>query len=250
MTSPTSMPQHPEAIKQQMQETKSSIAEKLETLEQKVADRVEQATTAVAETVETVKTTVEDTVETVKTSVVETVDTVRDAFDLSGHVDRHPWAMVGGAVALGFVGGWLLSEGSRRAPETTMSVEPPLPSPAMSRPQTATAHRTTNGHHKSNGHGAVRRPKQQGFLTLLANALMPNFEAIKEGLLATVTSVVKEKIAPAIMEQAQGIVTNAAEKLQENFSGTPEQARSRAEHEPQEGDWFTSPGATRFPARN
>ena len=56
---------------------------------------------------------VEGTVASVKETMQASVDTVKESLDLKGRVERHPWAMLGGAVATGFLGGWLLS-GSRR----------------------------------------------------------------------------------------------------------------------------------------
>src|SRR5687768_2848245 len=109
-----------EVIKQQMAETRESLADKLETLENKVigtventtqsvANTVESVTDAVQDTVATVKGTVHDTVEAVKGGVHDTVETVREAFDIRQQVDRHPWAMLCGSVALGFIGGYLLT---------------------------------------------------------------------------------------------------------------------------------------------
>jgi ElaB/YqjD/DUF883 family membrane-anchored ribosome-binding protein len=100
--------QDPEVIRSQIEETRSSLTEKLETLEQEVKETVVEARTAVTETVETVKETVENTVEAVKETVQGTVETVKHTFDLPGHVDRHPWAMVGGSLLAGFVVGGFL----------------------------------------------------------------------------------------------------------------------------------------------
>jgi len=106
------MPDEPEVIQQQMEETRAALAEKLETLENQVTSTVSDvtntvsaATNAVTETVETVKDAVGETVETVKESVKTT-------FDLAGHVERHPWLMMGGAVAVGYFGGRLLNQAS------------------------------------------------------------------------------------------------------------------------------------------
>src|SRR5262249_34514997 len=90
------MDDSPEVIRQQMEETRASLSEKLETLEQQVVGTVKDARAAVNETVETVKGAVHDTVETVK----ETVDVRRQ-------VERHPWAMLGGSIVLGYLGGRL-----------------------------------------------------------------------------------------------------------------------------------------------
>jgi len=98
-----------EVIRQQMEETRAALTDKLETLEHQVVDTVQGATTAVQETVATVKDAVQETVETVKGSVQETVETVKETFDLNRQVDRHPWLMFGGAVAVGYLGGRLLT---------------------------------------------------------------------------------------------------------------------------------------------
>lgn len=98
-----------EVIRHQMEETRNSLAEKLETLEQQVVCTVHDATSAVTNTVEAVREAVHDSVEMVKGSVGETVETVRETLDIQRQVERHPWAMMAGSVALGYVGGSLLN---------------------------------------------------------------------------------------------------------------------------------------------
>ena len=89
------MAYEPEVIKQQMEETRSSLADKLETLEQHVLGTVHDTTSAVSNTAEMVTDAVEGTVESVKETVenvkesfMETVEsvkeTVRETFDLPG----------------------------------------------------------------------------------------------------------------------------------------------------------------------
>lgn len=99
----------PELIEQRMQETRNSLTEKVSMLEDHVVGTVQTATSAVKDTVETVK----DTVQDMKSAMTETVssvkDTVKQTFDISSHVRDYPWAMVGGATALGFVTGLFVS---------------------------------------------------------------------------------------------------------------------------------------------
>lgn len=110
--------EQPEVIRDQMQETRTALTEKIEALEQKVSSTVETATTTVAETVETVKAAVQDTVGTVQETVADTVGTVKQtvagAFDVPGHVERHPWAAMAGSVAVGFLVGRMVHAGDRR----------------------------------------------------------------------------------------------------------------------------------------
>lgn len=101
-----------QVIQRQMEETRSSLHDKLETLEQQVKNTVQDATVAVSDTVESVKEAVQETVDTVKDTVQGTVQSVKDTFDISQHVDDHPWAMLLGATAVGFVATrWILDAG-------------------------------------------------------------------------------------------------------------------------------------------
>jgi ElaB/YqjD/DUF883 family membrane-anchored ribosome-binding protein len=96
------------AIRQKMEAARDSLTEKLETLEdtmvdtvQQVAEPVSETARAVKETVESVKESVEVTAEAVKETVQEGVQTVRHWFDVTGHVRKHPWLMMAGAVGAG-----------------------------------------------------------------------------------------------------------------------------------------------------
>ena len=115
-----------EVIRERMEETRNDLSDKLEQLEKQVVGTVQDATSAVSDavqsardvvdsvkdsvegTVESVKGAVEGTVDSVNQTVQDTVQSVKDTFDLPRQMDRHPWLMVGGAVAVGFVAGKLL----------------------------------------------------------------------------------------------------------------------------------------------
>jgi len=127
-------------IRQQMEETRSSLQEKLETLEHQVVNTVQESVAAVTDTVESVKTAVQDTVDTVKDTVQGTVDTMKDTvqgtvdsvkdtvqetvatvkehLDVRQYVERNPWAMFLGSAAVGYIGGYLL-QGGTPAPRRT-----------------------------------------------------------------------------------------------------------------------------------
>jgi ElaB/YqjD/DUF883 family membrane-anchored ribosome-binding protein len=98
-----------EVIRQEMEGTRASLAEKLEQLEHQVTEKVQAATTTVADTVESVT----STVDSVKQSFTGTVDAVKQSLDLERHARQHPWMLVGGAFAVGLIGGHMLG-GSRR----------------------------------------------------------------------------------------------------------------------------------------
>src|SRR5262249_19642153 len=93
------MDDSPEVIRQQMEETRASLSEKLESLEQQVVGTVQNARAAV-----------NDTVTNVKDAVQDTVDSVKDTMDIRRQMQRHPWVMLGGSMALGYIGGRLFEQ--------------------------------------------------------------------------------------------------------------------------------------------
>jgi ElaB/YqjD/DUF883 family membrane-anchored ribosome-binding protein len=79
-------------------ETRNAISQKIEMLEHRFQ-----------ETVEGTKTTVEEIVDRVKEAADDFVDRTKQTFDPTYQVYQHPWAMVGGAILVGYVLGTLES---------------------------------------------------------------------------------------------------------------------------------------------
>jgi len=123
-----------ELIRQQMLETRSALSEKLEALQEQVLSTVEDTTRTVTQTVQTVQEAVQDTVSTVSDSVQGTVETVKETFDLRRQVQSHPWLLLGGAVAAGYIGGRLLNRSEAHAVARHPSAFQPASSMATSRP--------------------------------------------------------------------------------------------------------------------
>jgi ElaB/YqjD/DUF883 family membrane-anchored ribosome-binding protein len=107
------------AIRSQMDETRTALAEKIGMLEKQVTTTMSDTVQSVGDTVESVKHAVEDTVQQVKSTVQESVQQVKtslqdgahavgEALSIRHHVEQHPWPMMAGAVAVGFVGGYML----------------------------------------------------------------------------------------------------------------------------------------------
>jgi ElaB/YqjD/DUF883 family membrane-anchored ribosome-binding protein len=88
------MDQEPDVIRHNIEQTRSALTDKLETLESQVRGTVENARERVEETIHTVRSTVNDT-----------VDSIKESLDIRQHVRRHPWVMLGGSIATGFVVG-------------------------------------------------------------------------------------------------------------------------------------------------
>src|SRR5260370_30074403 len=120
------MDNSPEAIRAQMELTRAALAGKLGTLEEQVLDTVHNVTSAVTESAKTVKDAVDDT-----------MNNVKDTLNLPLQMRRHPWVVVGGAVALGYLGGCLLFR-NRSAPpagnrfaQAPSADRPPIPEPRI-----------------------------------------------------------------------------------------------------------------------
>jgi len=118
------MDDEPEVIRQQMEQTRSSLTDKIERLEQTVEDKVQTTTEAVAcsvesvkdavqDTVQAVKGTVHDTVDTVKATMHDTVESVKETFNVRRYFEQYPWAALGVAVGVGIAGNVLLTPGRR-----------------------------------------------------------------------------------------------------------------------------------------
>jgi len=186
-----------EVIRTEMEQTRSSLADKLEALESEFRGAVEGTTSAVANTVETVQ----ETVENVKESVQETVTSVKETLNVRKHVERHPWAMFGGAVLVGcFAGSLLGRRSSRRRPETTNVEEG----------------RKEAAHPVSNGNGRSRKaaaPEEEGTL----QSVLKTIKGLALGTLMGALRDVLEKAAPASLTSD---LANAVDDMTTKLGGT------------------------------
>jgi ElaB/YqjD/DUF883 family membrane-anchored ribosome-binding protein len=116
----------PEVIEREMEATRASLTDKVAALEMQVLGTIQNASDTVTNIVDTVKTVVPETLTSVKDTLTESVEEMsekmKSAFDLAQHTREHPWAMCGGAAALGFVTG-LLVFGSRSSPSYSRLAE-------------------------------------------------------------------------------------------------------------------------------
>jgi len=188
-----------EVIHHQMERTRASLADKLDTLENQVVGTVKDATTAVANTVEDATSAVTHTVEDVKSavgcvtdSIQETVqsvkETVKETFDLHEHFRRHPWVMMGGSVATGFLAGWMLSPTPRREEAPAPSFSPPL-EPYQSLPPRERA-ASTNG--SAGGPAILQKLKEMAVGTLMGFVRNMVLDVAPENLKADLTSLVDD----------------------------------------------------------
>jgi ElaB/YqjD/DUF883 family membrane-anchored ribosome-binding protein len=199
-----------------MEETRSSLAEKLEVLEQKVADTVQEATSAVTDTVETVKETVTGTVESVKETVESTVEKVRDTLDLRCQVDRHPWPMVGGSFALGFLGGILLGPSSR-GQSLLGGFTGRQPQPGFKAHQPASYPWTPSGTQAESRTEALSR--QPGWWDQLVSAFGSEIDKLKGLAIGTLGGAIRDLVAQSVPENFRPTLTDVVNDLTTKLGG-------------------------------
>jgi len=126
-------------IQRDMERTRGSLTEKLEALEGQVAETVsstagavQDTTQAVQETVAAVKETVQETMSAVTDKVQETVQSVGEAFSLRTQMERHPWLVLGGAVAVGCMVGASFGGDETATEKAPAAATPPPPPPPWS----------------------------------------------------------------------------------------------------------------------
>jgi ElaB/YqjD/DUF883 family membrane-anchored ribosome-binding protein len=212
----------PEVIRRRMEQTRSSLAEKLEVLEQKVANTVEEATSAVSETVHEAKEAVAETVETVKETVTSTVETVKETLDFRAHVRNHPWTAVGGSVAVGFLGGWLMG--------------PEHPHAHAGSHEPAAAEPEAEPEREAAWSGPSHQPAREhrGWLNWLQSTFGAEIDKLKGLAIGTVAGVVRDLVGQAVPENLRPMVTDMINSVTTKLGGETIKERIIPETEPAE----------------
>jgi len=188
-----------EVIRNEMEETRSSLADKLEALESEFRGTVEGATSAVANTVEAVQ----ETVATVKETVQETVESVKETLDIRKHVERHPWAMFGGACALGCLAGFLLGPRRRsRPPAEAAPSAPPIPT------------RNGAGHRNGAAQKTSARTEEPGVVE-------STFQELRGLAVGTLMSVLREVLSSAVPSSLAPDLAGVVDDLTTKLGGKP-----------------------------
>jgi ElaB/YqjD/DUF883 family membrane-anchored ribosome-binding protein len=208
------MAQEPEAIRQQMSETRAALSEKLETLEHQVVDTVHGATTAVNDTVTNVKEAVDCTVQTVKDSFRESVQCVKDALDIPEQVQRHPWLMLGGAVACGYLGGrLLLSDSDNQESDCSSRNGTAQNGSAATYPWMTPAH--------TQPAASEPRPPRHSWLTSLARSLEPELSELKGLAIGSVFALMRDLVKESAPRNMAPSLGEIADKITLKLGGTP-----------------------------
>jgi len=181
-----------------MEETRASLSEKLELLEQQVMDTVHGAQAAVHETVADVK-----------DAVHETVEDVKETFDITHQVQKHPWAMLGGSIALGFLGGRLLGRSSSEPPwngdwpQAPHRQEPPA--------------QAMNG----NGHLGDKQNPEPDMLSSLTQQFGPEIDRLKGMAVGAAMGIVRDMIRNAMPEPLKPQMADVVDSFTVKLGGTP-----------------------------
>jgi hypothetical protein len=203
-----------EVTREQMDKTRASLSEKMETLEQHVVHSVQGATHAVQETVANVKDAVHDTVASVK-----------DTLDLPLQVKRHPWGMMGGSFALGYLGGYLLlrrgSVGGR-----SQGWSPPAPSdrPRLIKQENGAAKgyrspNATSSPEPVQEHSKAR--SEPGWLSVVNNQFGTEITKVKGMAIGTILSVARDLILQSAPEQMKGELAKVIDSITVKLGGEP-----------------------------
>jgi len=217
------MDEKPEVIRHRIDETRSALTEKLETLEREVRGTVCEARDAVTCTVETVRDTVNSTLGGVRETVSSTVETVRDqmqdtmcsvkeALNVQHQVQAHPWVMLGGSVAAGYLLGSLLPDRGRKHGRQERSSSAPSmygarqyePEPASSWSEPAPS--------------ASRAP---GFLSGVADQLAPEIQKVKGMAIGAAMGLVRDLLKQQVPEQLAGNVDEVLDSVTTKLGGEP-----------------------------
>jgi ElaB/YqjD/DUF883 family membrane-anchored ribosome-binding protein len=210
-----------EVIKQQMEETRTSLTDKLETLEQQVTDTVQDATSAVSQTVAEVKEVMHETVDTVKGSVQDTLETVKETFDLPTQVGRHPWAMVGGSVAVGYLVGSLLIRKQWRPPGWSGSGLPVERLHSDGRAATEQPSRLADESIRTASAPPAGERSEPGWLTTLTTTFRPEIDKLKGLAIGAVLGVVRDMITQSAPEQMKTQLAGVVNDLTVKLGGEP-----------------------------
>lgn len=233
------MDQEPDVIRQNIEETRSSLAQKIETLEQEVIGTVKGATAAVAETVESVKETVastvenvkdqvESTVETMKGTVTDTVESVKETFDVRTQVCRHPWGMVGGSFAAGLLTGYLLpssrgtsAAGAVAAPTLSSLAEARTGWRSEERASAPPRHEERPSWQPEAHASAPARREEPSFLASMFQSLQPEIDKFKGLAIGAAAGVVRDLIKSNLPPQLAPRVEELMNDVTTRLGGQP-----------------------------
>jgi len=214
-----------EVIRKDMLETRTALTEKFEAIEDKLASAVTETTESVTQTVEAVKDVVqtiegavEGTMKTVSGAAEDAVESVKEAFDIRRQVERHPWLMLGGAVAAGFAGGLVLDR-ALPAARSAAGFAGFARQPEFAYSQAAAAPAAP---------AASSGPSMLGELT---DTLGPVIHRVKGLAIGATMGLLAQMILPQVPEAFRGQLTEVADQLTTTLGGEKIEGLLQPQHE-------------------
>jgi ElaB/YqjD/DUF883 family membrane-anchored ribosome-binding protein len=233
------MDKESDVIKHQMAHTRAALTDKLELLEHQVTDTVTGAAETVekvrqtvqdtvsgaAETVASVQHCIQDTVASVKESVRETAETVSESLDLSIQVEKHPWAMMAGATAVGFGVGVLVSRVD--VPAAASSAVSSMTSSSRSAANSENGNGSVGNHgwsgpppsfferRKENGRGQPTPVSQE------ESPWMPAVNQLKGLAIGAMFGVLREVLSKSMPDALSGQVGEVIDSFTTSLGGRP-----------------------------
>jgi ElaB/YqjD/DUF883 family membrane-anchored ribosome-binding protein len=202
-----------EVIREEMEETRTSLANKLEALESQVRDTVQSATDTVSSAVDGAKEVVSSVSEGAKQvveSVSETVETVKESLSVSRYVEQYPWASVGVAVAAGFVAAQLIPS-SRSTSGDRSEALPPASSGSYT-PSAASSYQPSTA--------APPRQEESSAWTGALKGVWDTAATTVEGLaVGTLMSAIKDLVVRGLPQQWQGELTRVVDQVTTQLGG-------------------------------
>jgi len=201
-------------IRQEIEQTRESLTDKIQVLENEVKETISDAKETVTGTIETAKQTVEDITSNVKETVQETVQTVKRTFDLPYQVQQHPWGMLGGSMAAGFLAGYLMPSTRQldRWGHQLARAAAPTRSPSPE------ATRFSNGHAPQQ---PVATSEGPGFLDRLLNQFEPEVNRVKEMAIGTVVGLLRDWITRSLPDSLAPRVEELMNQTTSKLGGEP-----------------------------
>ena len=226
------MDKESDVIKHQMEHTRAALTDKLELLEHKVTDSVSGAAEAVekvrqtvqdtvsgaSDTVASMKHAIEDTVASVKECARETAETVSETLDVRKQVQKHPWAMMAGATAIGFGVGVLVSRTDVRGAASSAASSMAHSAQSLAGNWSAAA-----GDHSPRWTG----PQREQFVSRQPPAVqeeapwMPAVNKLKGLAIGTMFGVLRDVLSKSMPEALSGQVGEVIDNFTTSLGGKP-----------------------------
>lgn len=235
----------------QMEESRESLAHKIELLEGKVTETVESATAtvqeatanvletvqtataSVSETVGSVTGAVQGTVQDVRSTLYDGVESVKGAFSISNRVEQHPWLMMLGAVAVGYVGGNLLnrpasgprqggrsSNGAGLRPLASRPYEEFAPSPTNTVPSSMAQYSANDTSlHGINGLTQTAEASSPSWLSTLGESLAPEINKLKGLAIGTAIGAVRDSVIQSAPEAMKKPLADVFDDVTQKLGG-------------------------------